>query len=140
MHDLACLLMPQEIFTLKGHLARISHQSSTATAQWCTLHDFCSVTALNIVSTMSARPPNNDCRCRQSLLGVVAKVMQGTAFHRLATKAGEKYGLGPQSPGITDTRLLRKFPCEIPFLAKKQWPARSSRNYEIPGLDGNKRV
>ena len=110
MQDLAGLLIPQEIFTLKGHLARISHQ------------------------------PNNVCRFWQTLLGVAAKVMQGTAFHRLATKAVEKYGLGPQSPGITGTRLLRKFPCEIPFLAKKQWPARSSRNYEISELDGNKRV
>ena len=43
MPDLACLLIPQEIFTLEGHR-------------------------------------------------------------------------GPQSPGLTDTELLRKFPCEIPFL------------------------
>jgi hypothetical protein len=116
MHDLACLLIPQEIFTLKGHLARISHQPSTATALWRTLHEFCSVRALNIVSTMSAHPPSNVCRFWQTLLGVVAKVMQDTAFHRLATKAGEIYGPGPQSPRITDTRLLSIVPCEIPFL------------------------
>jgi hypothetical protein len=39
--------------------------------------------------------------CRNSDLGVVAKVMQGTAFHRLATKAGEKsdrYGLSITAP------------------------------------------
>ena len=116
MPDLACLMIPPEIFTLKGHLARISHRPSTATALCRTLHDFCSVRALNIVSTMSAHPPDNDCHSLQSLSGVVAKVMQGTAFHRLATKAGEQYGLGPQSPGITDTRLLSVVPCETPFL------------------------
>ena len=65
----------------------------TATALCRTLHDFSSLRALNIVRTMPAHPPNNDCRCRQSLFGVVAKVMQGTAFRRLATNAGEKYGL-----------------------------------------------
>ena len=56
------------------------HPCSRATAQWRTLHDFSSVRALNIVWTMPAHSS-------------VAKVMQGTAFRRLATKAGEKYGL-----------------------------------------------
>ena len=74
-------------------LARISHQPSTATALCRTLHDFGSVRALNIVSTMPAHPPTNVCRFLQTLVGVVAKVMQGTTFRRLATKAGEKCGL-----------------------------------------------
>ena len=67
----------------------------------CTLHDFSSVRALNIVPTQPApdpdpgpaHPPDNDCLYWQSLSGVVAKVMQDTAFRRLATKAGEKCGL-----------------------------------------------
>jgi hypothetical protein len=66
-------------------LARIFHQPSTATALCRTLHDFSSVRALNIVSTMPAHSS-------------VAKVMQrsdvsGTAFRRLATYADEKRGL-----------------------------------------------
>jgi hypothetical protein len=133
MPDLACRLISQEIFTLKGYLARISHQSSTATAQWRTLHDFCSVRALNIVSTMSAHPPDNVCRFWQTLSGVVAKVMQGTAFHRLATKAGGKYGLGPQSPGITDTRLLSVVPCEIPFLIENNGLRDLRATMKFPG-------
>jgi hypothetical protein len=48
--------------------------SRTATALCRTLHDFSSVRALNIV-------------------GLCAKVMQGTAFRRLAAEAGEKCGL-----------------------------------------------
>jgi len=95
-------------------LASISHQPSVATALCCTLHDFSSVRALDIVSTQpapdpdpgAAHPPNNVCRCWQTLLGVVAtnlpgadlnssadpkgggqdarnNVMQGTAFRRL---------------------------------------------------------
>ena len=42
---------------------------------------------------MPARPPDNDCHSLQSLSGVVAKVMQGTAIRRIATYAGEKCGL-----------------------------------------------
>ena len=76
--------------------ACISHQPSAAMALWRTLHDFSSVRALDIVSTMSAHPPNNVCRFWQTLLGVVATVMQGTTFRRLATKAGEKCRLGHQ--------------------------------------------
>ena len=54
--------------------------SRTATTLCRTLHDFHSVRALNIVSTMPAHSS-------------VAKDMQGTAYRRLATKAGEKCGL-----------------------------------------------
>jgi transposase len=64
----------------KQTIARISHQLSTATTQWRTLHDFGSVRALNIVLAMFAHSS-------------VAKVAQGTPFRRLATKAGEKFGL-----------------------------------------------
>jgi hypothetical protein len=72
-------------------IARISHQPSTATAQCRTLHDFSSVRVLNIVLTMSAHSS-------------VAKVMQGTAFRRLATKAGEKCGLDQEK--FTGPRLF----------------------------------
>jgi cytochrome c55X len=66
---------------LRGELlARSSPQPSTATALCRTLPDFSSVRALNIESTMSAHSS-------------VAKVRQGTAFRRLATKAGENCGL-----------------------------------------------
>ena len=87
------------------------HPCSRMTALWRILHDFSSVRALNIVVTMPAHPPNNVCRFRQTLLGVVAKVMQGTAFHRLATKAGEKCGRAPVFPigrSVAKTGNLRR--------------------------------
>ncbi len=86
---------------LFSRLARISHHPSTATTLCRTLHDFHSVRALNIISTMLAHPPNNVCRLRQSLLGVVAKDMQGTPYRRLATNGGEKYGLVYNSGDIS---------------------------------------
>ena len=58
MHDLACLLIPQEIFTLKGHQ-------------------------------------------------------------------------GPQSPGITDTRLLQKFPCKINILRNLRANLRNFRTSSL---------
>ncbi len=61
-------------------LARISHHPSTATTLCRTLHDFHSVRALNIVSTMLAHSS-------------FAKDMQGTTFRRLATNGDEKRGL-----------------------------------------------
>ena len=64
----------------KRDLARISHHPSTATTLCRTLHDFRSVRALNIVSTMLAHSS-------------VAKDLQGTTFRRLATNGGEKCGL-----------------------------------------------
>ena len=79
--------------------------SRTATAQWRTLHDFSSVRAINIVSTTPARslrgppdpgsahPPNNVCLCWQSLLGVVAKIMQDTAFRRLGNCPKRRIGV-----------------------------------------------
>ena len=54
--------------------------------------------------TMPARPPNNVCLFWQTLLGVVAKVMQGTAFRRLATKAGEKSGLTREFTNLREDR------------------------------------
>ena len=60
-------------------LARLSHHPSTATTLCRTLHDFSSVRALDIVSTMPAHSS-------------VAKDMQSTAFRRLATNGGEKGG------------------------------------------------
>ena len=62
MPDLACLLIPQEIFTLKGHQ-------------------------------------------------------------------------GPQSPGITDARLLRLFPVKSHFFLKTMACAIFEQIFEIPGLD-----
>jgi hypothetical protein len=54
---------------------------------------------------MLAHPPNNDCRLRQSLLGVVAKDMQGTTFRRLATNGGEKCGLVDISSSWSDYQI-----------------------------------
>jgi len=82
--------------------------SRTATTLCRTLHVFHSVRALNIVSTMLAHPPNNDCRLRQSLLGVVAKDMQGTTFRRLATNGGEKCGLDQPSFRTSTYRSNRR--------------------------------
>ena len=62
----------------ESKLARSSHYRSTATTR--TLHDFHSVRALNIVSTMLTHSS-------------VAKDMQGTTFRRLATNGGENCGL-----------------------------------------------
>ena len=62
-------------------LARLSHHPSTATTLCRTLHDFSSVRALDIVSTMPAHSS-------------VAKARHGATCRHLATKAYEISGLG----------------------------------------------
>jgi tRNA(Ile)-lysidine synthetase-like protein len=71
-------------------LARISHHSSTVAALCDIPGDFHSVRALNSVSTMPAHPS-------------VAKDTWDTTFHRLATKGGEKFGLGKVNRGVDFT-------------------------------------
>jgi len=58
---------------------------------------------------MPAHSPNNVCRFWQTLLAGVAKAMPGSAFRRLATKAGEKCGLlaSGWQPGVK-SRLLHR--------------------------------